>query len=141
MFGQCTTLFVVDSILGYDVPLFSCLLTVSASAWLNIIVSLRYPLSRLLSDKEATAYLAYDLIQLSVLLFLTGGLANPFTLLFLAPVTLAATSLSLRSTLIMGALAIVSVTLLTFWSLPLPWAPGEPSTKPSIAPSSPALCG
>jgi two-component system sensor histidine kinase RegB len=132
VFGQCTTLFVVDSVLGYDVPLLWCLMAVTASAWLNIIVSLRYPFGRLLSDSEATGYLAYDLAQLSVLLFLTGGLANPFTLLFLVPVTIAATSLSLRSTLIMGALTIVAVTLLTVDSLPLPSEAGETLNKPAI---------
>src|SRR6266481_3575144 len=57
VFGQCATLFAVDSILDYALPLFWCLMAVTASAWLNIVVSLRHPFSRLLSDGEATAYL------------------------------------------------------------------------------------
>jgi two-component system sensor histidine kinase RegB len=130
--GQAATLFAVDYVLGYEFPVMPAIICVLCSAWLNIVVSLRFSLARLLRDTEATAYLVYDLVQLSVLLYLTGGLVNPFSILFMVPVTIAATSLSLRATLIMGGLTIIAVTILTFHSLPLPWMPGEVLAKPGI---------
>ncbi|MCP6373907.1 hypothetical protein NL455_28900, partial [Klebsiella pneumoniae] len=74
-----------------------------------------------LSERAAAGFLPYDMLQLSALLFLTGGLENPFALLFLVPPTISATILSLRATLALGALTIACVTLLAFYHLPLPW--------------------
>jgi two-component system sensor histidine kinase RegB len=60
------------------------------------------------------------MVQLSVLLFLTGGLNNPFAILILAPVTVSATTLSYRSTLGLAALAITCINMLALYHLPLP---------------------
>ena len=76
--------------------------------------------------------LAYDVLQLAALLFLTGGVANPFAILLLAPVTIAATSLALRQTLGLLGLALICVTVLARWSLPIPWIGGEKLTLPPI---------
>jgi two-component system sensor histidine kinase RegB len=70
---------------------------------------------------EAAAYLAFDIIQLAALLYLTGGLGNPFAFLLLAPVTVSATILSLRSTVGLCALALTCITALALWHQPLPW--------------------
>jgi len=132
VFGQGITLLVVGRVLEYDFPIWQAALCVLGSAWLNIAASLRFPLARLLRDGEATTYLAYDLAQLTALLYFTGGLTNPFSLLFLVPVTIAATSLSLRATLILGVLTVLAVTILTFFSMPLPWRAGESLSKPGV---------
>ena len=71
-------------------------------------------------------------MQLAVLLFLTGGLQNPFALLFMAPVTISATTLSLRSTGLLLLQAFVYVTLLAWFHLPLPWYPGEEVNLPPL---------
>ncbi len=76
--------------------------------------------------------LAYDILQLAGLLFLTGGVANPFVILLLAPVTIAATSLSLRQALALLGLALVCATVLLRVSLPLPWISGENLILPPL---------
>lgn len=130
--GQTATLLVVYGLFGYDLPLWPCLGAVIASAWLNIVVTLGFPFGRRLGDGEAAAYLAYDLLQLGVLLYLTGGLANPFTIFSLVPATIAATSLSLRATVVIGGLTIAMVTALTIHAWPLPWRPGETLETPTM---------
>ncbi|HVH82443.1 MAG TPA: ActS/PrrB/RegB family redox-sensitive histidine kinase, partial [Stellaceae bacterium] len=69
----------------------------------------------------AALYLAYDTLQLAVLLYLTGGLENPFSILMLAPVTVAATALSQRPVIALAALAVASITVLGIGHEPLPW--------------------
>jgi two-component system sensor histidine kinase RegB len=78
-----------------------------------------------LHETHAGLLLVYDVLQLGVLLFLTGGLQNPFSFLFLVPVTISATSLSIRWTLWLGFMAFVCATFLAFRHYPLPWVPGE----------------
>lgn len=123
--GQAAAVLFTALVLGFELPLELCLAAVAASAWLNIILTLRYPAPRRLGEMEAAAYLGYDILQLAVLLYLTGGLENPFAFLFLVPVTISATTLSLRATIALAALALVLVTILGPYHLPLPWFSGE----------------
>src|SRR5439155_9581631 len=74
-----------------------------------------------LGEREAAFFLGYDLLQLGLLLYLTGGLQNPFAILILAPVTVAATILSLRAVIALAVFAISIITLLALWHIPLPW--------------------
>jgi two-component system sensor histidine kinase RegB len=120
--GQLATLLAVHYGLGFELPLAETGAVVAASALLNIAVTLRWPLSMRLGDRAAALHFAYDVVQLSALLFLTGGLHNPFSLLILAPVTVSATALSRGSTVALGALSTLCITLLAFWHLPFPWA-------------------
>ncbi len=76
--------------------------------------------------------LAYDILQLAGLLFLTGGVANPFAILLLAPVTIAATSLPLLGALELLALALVCATGLLGVSLPMPWLGGGNLNLPAM---------
>lgn len=130
--GQTLAVLGVFFGLGFPLPLVPCLLVIAASAALNLLVSLRFPSSKRLSNWEAALYLGFDLVQLLALLMLTGGIENPFTLLFLAPVTISATRLDLRSTLGLSALALLSVTLLAVFHLPLPWYPETVLTFPPL---------
>ncbi len=68
------------------------------------------------------------MLQLGILLFLTGGLQNPFAMLMLAPVTVAATILSKRSVFWLSALTVAAITVIAIVHLPLPWrdAPSPP---------------
>ena len=77
MGGQSATLFVVYFGLGYDLPLWRCAGVIAASAVLNILLAMRFPASHRLTNREATVYLAYDVLQLAALLYLTGGLDQP----------------------------------------------------------------
>ena len=72
--------------IAYTVLVAACLAVIALSAWLNVALSLRWRTSVRINERYAAALLAYDLIQLAVLLYLTGGLENPFSFLFLVPV-------------------------------------------------------
>jgi len=119
--GQAVAILLVHYGLAFELPLMPSLLVVGASVLLNVVLFVFYPASTRLSDAGAAGYLGFDLVQLAVLLYLTGGLENPFCLLIMVPVTISATILSLRSTLWLGALALLSVTLLLVAHRPLPW--------------------
>ena len=130
--GQAGAVLGVHFALGFPLPLGLCLAVVAFSAWLNIFLTIRWRKSIRLHETHAGLLLVYDVLQLGVLLFLTGGLENPFSFLFLVPVTISATSLSMRWTLWLGLLAFASATLLAFQHYPLPWVPGETFQLPEI---------
>ena len=129
--GQTIALVTVHWGLGFPFPLGPALAIVAVTALTNLALWLRYTGAQRLGDEMAGALLAFDLIQLSLLLYLTGGIDNPFCVLFLAPVLVSTTALSRRTTLLLGGLAAGLVTLLAFFHHPLPWYPGE-----AIAPSA-----
>jgi two-component system sensor histidine kinase RegB len=119
--GQSAAVVLVHYGLGYSLPLFHCAAAIGASALLNVVLTLRGQLGRHLPDYHAVLYLAYDILQLTALLYLTGGLNNPFSLLILAPVIVSATALSRPATIGLGGLAVAVITLLAFYYQPLPW--------------------
>ena len=120
--GQSLAVTVVHFGLGFTLPFGWCFAVIALSAWLNIALRIKFPLSHRLREDAATALLAFDVVQLAALLYLTGGLQNPFSILFLAPVMISATALAPKRTLSLGLLAIVLASGLTFFHLPLPWA-------------------
>ena len=107
--GQTLAILVGYFAIGLEFPIGPCLAVVAATAALNLALRLRFPVSNRLGERGAAILLAYDIIQLAALLFLTGGIANPFAILFLAPLTIAATSLALRQTLGLLGLALICV--------------------------------
>ena len=119
--GQAATILLVHYGLGFVLPLESALAVVATSAALNIAASWPRRTSPRLGDREASFYLAYDILQLGMLLFLTGGLHNPFAMLMLAPVIVAATILSRRSVFWLSILTVAAISLLAVFHLPLPW--------------------
>jgi two-component system sensor histidine kinase RegB len=130
--GQTVAVLFVHFALGFALPLGWCLLAIALSAWLNIFLSLRWRASLRLHDRFAALLLAYDILQLAGLLWLTGGLENPFAFLFLVPVTVSATTLPLNRTILLGGLSFAAVTLLAFSHLPLPWYAGARMELPPI---------
>ena len=123
--GQTIAVLTVYFVLSFPLHLSATLVIISLSACLNIALRMRYPLSHRVQEGAATSLLAYDILQLAALLYLTGGLENPFAFLFLAPVLISATTLPPRFTQMLGLLAILCVTALANWHEPLPWHPGE----------------
>ena len=123
--GQSAAVLLVHYGLGYSLPLVQCVAAIGASALLNVVLSLRGQLGRYLPDYHAALYLAYDILQLTALLYYTGGLNNPFALLILAPVIVSATALARAATIGLGGVAVAAITFLAFFYWPLPWpAPG-----------------
>ncbi len=123
--GQTIALLTAHFGLGFELPLIPAFLVVLTSGVLNIAQVSTRPASSWLRNKEATMALAFDLIQISVLLSLTGGLTNPFSILILGPVTVSASILTRRSTLCLSLLAIIAVTVDVFWYIPLSWPEGS----------------
>ena len=120
--GQAGTILVVHLGLDFPLPLWPTLGVVAASALLNLASMWNHAPNARVGEFAAAGYLAFDITQLTVLLFLTGGLENPFAFLLLAPVTVSATILSRHSTVMLCILALFCVTLLGVDHLPLPWA-------------------
>ena len=122
--GQSAALAIVYVGLDYELPIVPAALLVLAAAAVNLQAAWSHRGSPWLTDRGAAVYLAIDLLQLSALLALTGGLTNPFALLILAPVTVSASVLSRTSTLTLAGLAILAASVLALVHMPLPWTPG-----------------
>ena len=120
--GQAGAVLVVHLGLGFDLPLAPVSATIFAAAVSNVAMAITRPAQARLSDREGVLYLVFDILQLSLLLFLTGGVQNPFAILLVAPVTIAAATLSGRSTVLLSGLALVSIAVLARFHLRLPWS-------------------
>ncbi len=129
--GQLAVLLAARFAFDVRPPLISCLIAIGAAAALNLSLTVVWPGARVAGRREAVAQLAFDIGQLVVLLWLTGGLQNPFSLLLIAPVTVAAATLPTRSALIVGALALAAVLALAVWAMPLPLADGRVLALPA----------
>ena len=130
--GQSAAVAGVHFGFGFPLPLWACLAVIAAAAWLNLGLRLRYPASYRLGEDAATLLLGFDILQLAALLYLTGGLQNPFAMLFLAPVLISATALPPDRTLALGCLAVGSASILVLAHRPLPWLPGRRSALPFL---------
>ncbi|MER9890881.1 ActS/PrrB/RegB family redox-sensitive histidine kinase [Mesorhizobium sp. M0119] len=130
--GQSLTVLVVAYGLKFPLPVSMCFALIACSAWMNLLLTFRYPAAHRLTPFSAFAILTFDSLQLAGLLYMTGGLTNPFSLLMTVPVVVSATSLPLRLTAMLGALVIVAATLLVFYHLPLPWHEAAPLAMPFI---------
>ena len=130
--GQTFALIISVQVFDLHIQTGFAAMTVIASIGVNLAFRLIYPENKRLQEREAFFILVFDIIQLSVLLYLTGGLSNPFALLMLAPVTIAATILRLRRTIVLGLIAIVMTTLLTRFSLPIATASGAVLVLPAL---------
>ncbi|WP_034992201.1 ActS/PrrB/RegB family redox-sensitive histidine kinase [Beijerinckia mobilis] len=132
LFGQTAAVLIVYYGFGFNLPFLACLVAIGASACLNIGLRIRFARTHRLDDLSASLTFAYDILQLTALLFLTGGLQNPFSMLVFAPVVIAAVSLSGRTTLVLTLLMITATTLLIFFHYPLPWYASEKINLPLL---------
>jgi two-component system sensor histidine kinase RegB len=130
--GQTTAVTVVYFGLDFELPIWPCLAAIALAAWLNVAMRLRFHMTQRLEPDRAAWLLAFDIAELAVLLFLTGGLQNPFAFLFLGPVLLSATALPPRFTVMLGSFAVACATVLMVAHYPLPWDPDDPLQLPAI---------
>jgi two-component system sensor histidine kinase RegB len=130
--GQCLAVAVVHFELGFRLPFGACLSVILAAAAVNLWFRIRRPANQRLGDDAATFLLAFDILQLAALLYLTGGLQNPFATLFVAPVLISATALPPQRTLALGLLAIGAATLLVLSERKLPWSEATPLELPFL---------
>jgi two-component system sensor histidine kinase RegB len=130
--GELAAVLFVHFGLGLSLPLLPCLGVIAASAFANLSASLAWPGARMAGSREAVVQLGFDLVQLSLLLELTGGLQNPFALLLIAPAAVGAATLRTRDALILTALALAASVILFFFSVPLPHPPDQDWTVPPL---------
>jgi len=130
--GQTVAVMAVAFGLDFDLPLWPCLALIGMSALFNTGLITRFGAGHRPPAWLAAAQLAFDILQLAGLLWLTGGLQNPFSLLILAPVSVSATTLPQRETFIISFLAVVAASVLTITHLPLPAPPEAPITLAPI---------
>src|SRR5215213_3669972 len=130
--GQTTAVLVVHFALDFTLPLYACLAVIALAAWLNVALRVRFSVTQRLRPDRAAWLFAFDVAEIGVLLFLTGGLQNPFSFLLLGPVLLSATALPPRMTVILGGFAAACATVLIFYHYPLPWDSDEPLELPAI---------
>ena len=130
--GQSVAVLVVAYGLKFPLPVSLCFALIACSAWMNLFLAFRFPAAHRLTPFAAFGILIFDSLQLAGLLYMTGGLTNPFSLLMTVPVVISATSLPLRLTAILGGLVMLAATLLVFFHLPLPWYEGAPLAMPFI---------
>ena len=130
--GQCLAVMFTAFYLHFSFPAILCFALIACSAWLNVFLTLRYPATHRLEPLAALGVLGFDLLQLTGLLFMTGGIANPFAIFVAVPVIISSASQPVRYTLGLIALAIFSVSMLAFFSLPLPWYDGATYKLPLL---------
>ena len=123
LIGQLFTIYIVHFFLGFKLPLIYCSLTIFCGGLTNIFIQYNFKKNQL-SNIESTILLFYDVIQLSVLIFLTGGVTNPFVIFLIVPSIATSALLNLASTLFLSAITIILLILLTFNYFPLPH-PGD----------------
>lgn len=117
--GQLTAITIAHDYYGLQLEMGLCYLAIGVSAIGNLIATFIFPESKRLSEYENFMMVLFDLLQLAFLLYLSGGLNNPFSLLLLGPVTISASVLGLRSTVVIGSTAIILVTFLAMFYIPL----------------------
>src|ERR1700687_4444429 len=130
--GQLVAIFIVVQGLEFDVEVIPCVSIVGLSALLNLVLQIAFNPMKRLETVYAAALLSFNIIELAGLLFFTGGLQNPFSFMFLAPVLISATALPIRFTIALGMLAVALASVLVFFYQPLPWDADEPLALPAI---------
>jgi two-component system sensor histidine kinase RegB len=123
--GQTAAILVVALWFEFPLPIGACFALIALSAWLNLGLRLFFPATYRLDPNWAALLLGYDLLQLAGLLYLTGGLENPFAILLIAPVMVSATAQPPDKTFLLGAMTLAAATILVFVHRPLPWFPGQ----------------
>ena len=119
LIGQLITIYIVHFFVKFDLPLIFCSLTIFFGGVTNIFVQFGINKNQL-NNTESTILLFYDVIQLAVLLYLTGGVTNPFIIFLIVPAIISSTLLNLSSTFFLSFITSIALLLLTFNFLPLP---------------------
>ena len=118
--GQFTTVSFVYYILKFEFPYLETLVLISLSVLLNIYLELNKSRFVTINNYYATINIFYDLVQLVLLLFITGGLSNPFSILIIVPTTISVTYLSRGSSQFIVICSIILATTIAFFHMPLP---------------------
>ncbi|OHV79247.1 ActS/PrrB/RegB family redox-sensitive histidine kinase [Ensifer sp. LCM 4579] len=130
--GQSVAVIVTALWLQFPLPLVSCSALIASLALLNAFLTVRYPPTHRLTAPAAFVLLGLDLAQLTALVFITGGLANPFAPLLCVPVIISSASQPKPHSIVLAGFAVMGITALAFSPFPLPWYPGTVLLMPSV---------
>jgi len=130
--GQIIAMTVAIGFLGIKLPIDFGITVIGASIGYNVLATIIFPENNRLSERSAMFTLLFDLTQLALMLFITGGLANPFAILLLGPIIIAATTLTSLATVILGIFYIFFITLLLFLASSLVTLSGEIIQPPQL---------
>ena len=119
IFGQIFAIFFVTFIIKIEIPLLETLLIILLSVIVNFYSYFEERKNKSISNIKAFLFLLFDTLQLGFLLFLTGGIINPFSILMLAPVITSASYLPALMTVILSTISIIFIVLLNFYFVPL----------------------
>ena len=119
--GQLTTLFTIFFVFNFTIPLTECLIVVALSILVNFYSYFIQRGNPTLTDKKTFLFLLFDISQLVGLLFLTGGVFNPFIVLILAPIIISASYLSALWTILLSLYSILLILIINFNYVPLNW--------------------
>ena len=119
--GQLTTLFTIFFVFNFTIPLTECLIVVALSILVNFYSYFIQRGNPTLTDKKTFLFLLFDISQLVGLLFLTGGVFNPFVVLILAPIIISASYLSALWTILLSLYSILLILIINFNYIPLNW--------------------
>ena len=122
IFGQLCAIIFVYFYLNISIPITACLLVVFVSIFVNTFSFIVKKTSNYLSDKEAFYFLLFDTTQLAILLYLTGGIYNPFSLLLIAPLIISASYLPIVYSVILSSFSVLVVFLISFFYLEISWS-------------------
>ena len=131
--GQLAAILTVSEGLGFDVAIMPCLAVLGFAGAVNIALQVAFPAQmHQLPPLQAAGLLALHAAELAALLFLTGGLQNPFSFMLMVPVLIAATTLPPKLTLAVGIFATACASALGFIHMPLPWSDDDPLILPRV---------
>ena len=119
IFGQFLAVFFVYNIVNIQIPFFETLTIILLSVAVNFFSYFEERKNKSISNIKAFSFLLFDTLQLGFLLFLTGGIVNPFSILILAPVITSASYLPALMTVILSTISIFIIIILNFYFIPL----------------------
>jgi len=122
-FGQISAILIVQFLFEYTFDYLSCISVIIISIFLNLHLQFKIKDNQL-GNFSSTLYLIYDIFQLGILLFFTGGITNPFVFLIIVPAVFCSQYLHFFSSILLVLFIITVLMVLTFFYHDLPH-PGE----------------
>ncbi len=119
IFGQLFAVFFVSYIIKIQIPLYETLTIILFSVAVNFYSYYEERKNKSINNIKTFSFLLFDTVQLGILLFLTGGIINPFSILILAPVITSASYLPALMTVILSMISILMIIILNFYFIPL----------------------
>ncbi|WOI53327.1 ActS/PrrB/RegB family redox-sensitive histidine kinase [Parvularcula sp. LCG005] len=130
--GQLAVVFIVRFVLGFQLPLMTVLGVIGVAVVFNLYTMVRMRPARPLGSRALIGQLSFDTVQIATVLYLTGGIQNPFAVWLILPAMLAASALEFRQAIFVVAMIVLALTIVAFSHWPLPWSDPLGYKQPDI---------